>query len=455
MYTLVKEFFTIIYDTAFILQILSVAVACTLVFRKRDKTAPSAREIIFESLRIISVFALMTAIDLLSFIVARYFRPLTGQGVWIAIVGGIALYVLCYCKFSRLTKFVLALEMFALSVIVAQFGTEIGNLIAQNIDGFPIVITKIGSDILIIFFAALMRRYNLSRCKTGSVHALPNIIGCGVTTFIVIFHDILRIQVGIDREASLFMSALLFGLYVVNLATYFATYFLCRERTQTLNLQAEIMKRTEAEELLAVSRRNLEELREIRHDIKNQYSYMRNMIAEKKYKELDAYFEEVTGTFAQTFLADDDCGNDVVNSIMKLARIKAESSGVGIEMKLAVPHELPFRESDLCSLFTNIIDNSIEACVFEKIPDASVEVTLGINGDYMILVVSNPTRKTSEWLTNHAATDKKDKKAHGYGMKIVKKLASRYNGHFGISIENGCFVSELALDLCAEGGGNT
>ena len=43
-------------------------------------------------------------------------------------------------------------------------------------------------------------------------------------------------------------------------------------------------------------------------------------------------------------------------------------------------------------------------------------------------------------------TGKADKKLHGYGTKIIKKVVKKYNGYYRCFIKDGQYVSEALLD---------
>ena len=44
-------------------------------------------------------------------------------------------------------------------------------------------------------------------------------------------------------------------------------------------------------------------------------------------------------------------------------------------------------------------------------------------------------------------TNKKDKSAHGYGIRSIKNIAGKYNGSVDFKEENGCFVAEIWLKM--------
>ena len=148
-----------------------------------------------------------------------------------------------------------------------------------------------------------------------------------------------------------------------------------------------------------------------------------------------------------------DCGNHALNVIFNMELAKATNAGVRLDVKAAPPHELPFRELELCKLYTNLIDNAIEACVREKQEDPVVKIQVTVNGDYLFTRISNPTKRTAVFKRT-GDTDKADKRLHGKGRVIVKGIVKAYNGRLKERIEDGVYITEFMLDLNTEGGVN-
>ena len=94
---------------------------------------------------------------------------------------------------------------------------------------------------------------------------------------------------------------------------------------------------------------------------------MQAMLAEKDYSGLEDYFAELTGTFAEPLVPFVDCGNHALDLIFNMENAKAQDVGVRLDIKAAPPHTLQISDLDLCKLYTNVIDNAIEACVAEKL----------------------------------------------------------------------------------------
>lgn len=60
-------------------------------------------------------------------------------------------------------------------------------------------------------------------------------------------------------------------------------------------------------------------------------------------------------------------GNLLVNAILQDAATRADRSSIRMENEVVIPDELPFPETDLCSLLMNLLDNALEAAL--RLPD--------------------------------------------------------------------------------------
>ena len=100
---------------------------------------------------------------------------------------------------------------------------------------------------------------------------------------------------------------------------------------------------------------------------------------------------------------------------------------------------------DCCNLIGNLIDNAIEANL--KLPEGKRKLELFIKGDPCKLFIRvRNSLETSVLDTNSGlATQKKDKDVHGYGIRIIRKIASQYNGYVQFTEEEGFFCAEIML----------
>ena len=385
----------------------------------------------------------------LSLLTLRY-RIFAGIGTWLSALIGVLLYTLLFCPFERDAAIVTAAFAYTTITLVIEFGAVLGRTIQMVVEGFDAAWVGYAANVLLLVMAVLIGRHPLRKYYV-SVHAVwMNLIACAANTGVAVLFDIYAIHVferGGNKEILSFVSITLFLLYWVNFTIYVMTFYLCREQARVLDLTTETQINKSAENLMAVTEANLEEYHKINHDIRNQHAYMLALIRKGDYEGLEKYFEELTGTFAESLAPVVDCGNHTLNVILNMELAKATQAGVRLDVKAAPPHELPYRDLDLCKLYTNLIDNSIEACVREKIENPTVKILITVNGDYLFTRIFNPTSQAPSSLEKNLRTSKADKRIHGKGRTIVRSIVKAGGGRIGERIEDGLYITEFMLDL--------
>lgn len=235
-------------------------------------------------------------------------------------------------------------------------------------------------------------------------------------------------------------------LYILGFCGYFTTYSVCKEKMKNYELSAKSMMMNASNLQLDLTRSSMDELRKIRHDMKNNFAYMSLLAQEKKYDELTKYIS----TFSSSKLKPDfyiDCGNSDVSSILTLESTKANLDGLSLQCNLVIPPKLPIEAFDLCAILTNLIDNAIESNVRYGIKDP-ITVVMNLRNDYLYICVSNslPKGTDNKKLLTLSST-KPNKSEHGYGTKIVQIQAKKYNGYYLFDVDGDRFVTEVMLDM--------
>lgn len=110
-----------------------------------------------------------------------------------------------------------------------------------------------------------------------------------------------------------------------------------------------------------------------------------------------------------------------------------------------MPKTLPIRKTHLVSLLTNIIDNAIENNFHKDIP---VKVSIKIHNDYFRIIVKNSIDVNKSNFFKELKTNKS--RGHGYGTRIIKSIAEKYNGYADFLIESDQFICDVILSIKGE-----
>ena len=207
-----------------------------------------------------------------------------------------------------------------------------------------------------------------------------------------------------------------------------------------------ILRQKQAESVAELERANrlYDEISVLRHEYKNRILSMEILLKSGQYDRLEKNFRSYLSADAEV-LNMINCGNRVLNSIFNVKRNDCLSRNIAFDVLAAVPAELPIEDNDLTSLPVNLIDNAMEGSAGTANP--SVSVKMNVENNYLFITVINPV--SGDILRNNPtlSTTKKDKSVHGIGLRVVKSIVEKYNGHTKFEQREGEFIASLMLEI--------
>lgn len=255
----------------------------------------------------------------------------------------------------------------------------------------------------------------------------------------------------IGSAAALILSLL---LIFADLLAYFAMWYIVKRLWGDPRRAAERIQRDAENDLFRMSEARLEQMRNLRHELKNQYSYMQVLLGRGEYEKLSRYFAEMSSKVAVT-VDYTDCGNSTINAIVAAEQSRVHRAGGELVCRIAVPSSLGISDVDLCSFIMNLVNNAAE--YLERKPDLAdrrIDLELTMNGHTLLVKVSNCLEEGDAEHALRLRTNKPDKRYHGCGTRIVKSICAKYNGAVTFSEKDGRFVvAAMLTEPCARDSG--
>ncbi len=183
-----------------------------------------------------------------------------------------------------------------------------------------------------------------------------------------------------------------------------------------------------------------EETRKFRHDVNNHLNRMRLLIDEKKYKERENYFDKM-GVSVQNLHPELQIGNDLISAILK--DVSDKHSNVSVEITGRIPSTLRLDNTDICTIFYNLLDNAFVAA--ENSEKKSVEISVKLLGESLFFTLKNTISYKIEIVNNILKTDKQDTKHHGFGSGNAVMCAEKNGGALTYKCSDTYFEAELIL----------
>lgn len=102
---------------------------------------------------------------------------------------------------------------------------------------------------------------------------------------------------------------------------------------------------------------------------------------------------------------------------------------------------------DVCTIFSNILDNAIEACDKIHDKDKYIKIVGNIINKFYVIRCENSKINVVSKNKNSIFTDKKDKFLHGLGINNIKACIEKYNGNTSIDYTEEKFIISMYIPM--------
>lgn len=203
----------------------------------------------------------------------------------------------------------------------------------------------------------------------------------------------------------------------------------------------EIARQKEEYDIILSSKND--EIRKFKHDIKDKMFCLHLLLDDKRYDELEVYFNQIDAVISD-FEIDIQTGNKLLNAIANSLFKEYKSTDVVVNWKGQLPEKINMSDLDLSTIFSNLLRNAFEATMLCE-QDKSIDVTIKILDISIFVTVKNTFSGNLTIVDGVIATNKRDKKNHGYGCLNIKDCVESYNGSVKYSNNDKYFIAEVAL----------
>lgn len=183
-------------------------------------------------------------------------------------------------------------------------------------------------------------------------------------------------------------------------------------------------------------------VKKLYHDMKNHMICIENLYGKNEYVEsINNQLKECNSIF--------NTNNMILDIILNDKKRICESKGIDLIADINFKECNFIDSADVCSIFSNMIDNAIEAC--ENIEDNGISKKINIKGTIVkslyIIKCENPKNNIIKLKSGKILTNKKDKFLHGIGISSMKNSIEKYNGNLEVNDLNTRFLINICIPL--------
>ncbi|MGL5381274.1 MAG: ATP-binding protein [Clostridium sp.] len=188
-----------------------------------------------------------------------------------------------------------------------------------------------------------------------------------------------------------------------------------------------------------------ERVKTLYHDINNHITNINAL--QNNNEEVNKYINSINEEINR-FENINDSGNILLNTILYEKNEQCKKYNINFTYDINFS-KCDFMEMiDVTSIFSNLLDNGIEAC--NKIDDKEkryINIRGTIVKKYFVVKCENSKINNINIKNNKLLTDKKDKYLHGIGIQSIKSSIKKYNGDLEINIEDDKFIAMIYIPI--------
>lgn len=369
--------------------------------------------------------------------------------VWVKPLLQIVLAMALPCLFTRGSRLVsicltliqctLMTLMEVLMVVITRWGTtETGMSYFYSVPAANLLMMRTGYNVLYGMFLVPVYLLWKRRFNSGMDYAAPELLPflLGQAAMTVLVCAMLLTDTG--QSAALYfttVAAVLLSMLAMGVVVW--AYFgnqewhrLERRRLETAH-QADLQRRRQAADNTSAEVETLRQ--ELRSRLETAMGQLeRRETAGARAQVLDAV-EVLQASRKARY-----CDHPVADAVLWEQARRCEEAGIRLELHASIPDDVGLSGAAICSLFSNVLDNAVHACLALPTRQRWIRCTAVCRGAYLVLREENPR--------DPAAPDHEGPSSgQGLGLRILSELARRCDGSVEVQRDDGRFRITVCL----------
>ena len=182
------------------------------------------------------------------------------------------------------------------------------------------------------------------------------------------------------------------------------------------------------------------------HDFNNHINILQHLLIKKDTSTALNYLNSINQP-TKCLLSHTWTGNDIIDIILNNKLKIMDDNCIDYKINVEFPNNSNLQPNDICSILANLLDNAIEACNRNlKKSNKWINITIRIINAMLIFKIENGNEIEPKIQNMHFITSKKEKQFHGWGLKCVENVITKYQGNMTYAIKQNSFQIIILLN---------
>ena len=286
-------------------------------------------------------------------------------------------------------------------------------------------LTNLITAVAVAYFA---RRWRMER----ALSPLQALVMSFFPGIVVVLNIVLMIT-GSGEKPTFLNILLTLGLTVAVLIHLCIVQMFNEQVVQQQELQIEAVREKESAEALLESYTTQ---RRLTHEFTNHTDALALLLQQEDYEGAKAYLASLTRVIASNTTIM-NTHNPLLDALLSKKYEEASRRGVMVYFDLPDLRDLPMEKTDLVLVFSNLLNNAIDAAAKADPPEVYVRARK--NEQEVVLSVRNRVQKNLDLTDGQLPRTTKKEPGHGIGLWNVKDVLAAYGGEYAISCRENWF----------------
>ena len=342
-------------------------------------------------------------------------------------------------KTALFQTFMMTLFMFLgelLMLFILKLGLDTESVVAATVQQSMLI--TIGGKLIYFLAVFVMKKVhkkrNISSDKSSLILAIMPIIT--VLCIVMVY------PLTLDRRV---FTAIYIGAISVNFITITVNELVISKNRKIRMLENENYKNSVELEEYKTIKEKYEHSRIMNHDFREHLNILKTLISEDIQKA-----QEYVGTVekeCEDSKIEKYSDNDILNILLIRKKKECEENGIKLNITSTNP-KLDFIDGmDTVAIFSNLINNAIEACSNSARKDIFIDLYT-VNNAFSVIKVENYADKEPIVIEGMLRSGKDDGNSHGIGIKSINNSLSKYDGKMSWSYDKakGMFRTVISIN---------
>ena len=237
-----------------------------------------------------------------------------------------------------------------------------------------------------------------------------------------------------------------FFLLIVNLLIFGLNQYNQKKHLEFTEMQLQLQKEHDSAEYYKMLIAQNENQRILIHDMKKHLQSIALLNEDNENEKIRAYIDQLMQS-SDLLEFSKICDHKILNNI--LCRYKKVCNDLHIAFHADIRSNTTtfLSDSDVTSLFCNLLDNAVEASQRIKDPYIEISATQREHTPFIIITMINSCACNPFSPNGELVSSKPDPQAHGFGIKSIEKIVHNYNGNMQMYYDGETFTFHTIIML--------